>query len=157
MIKFFFFVCICFKEELFFWSEMVHLIPPLPMLLSRYDSLRQVEMRCESAFNCALIVWGGLFFFSSSKLGTLSLHTALLAGLCGARSFHSAGWIVQVRGRPLGMRWRGRGLMQINTTLCWGARCIVTAAVWVHPVDSVIKERWDHCSDRGRSQVWFPS
>lgn len=157
MIYLFFFVCICFKEDLFFCSEMVHLIPPLPMLLSCYDSLRQVEMRCESAFNCALIVWGGLFFFSSSKLGTLSLHTALLAGLCGARSFHSAGWIVQVRGRPLGMRWRGRGLMQINTTLCWGARCIVTAAFWVHPVDSVIKERWDHCSDRGRSQVWFLS
>lgn len=62
----------CFRPVVICWDE------------TRWGASQRLIVRC------ALIVWGGLFFFFSPQLSTLSLHTALFAGLCGPRRPYSA-------------------------------------------------------------------
>ncbi len=100
----------CFCPVLICWDE------------TRWGASQHLIVRC------ALIVWGGLFF--SPQLSTLSLHTALFAGLCGPRSPLSAadlcgsevahlGWDEGVWGGGLAPAAPpGLDNSQINTTLC---------------------------------------
>lgn len=120
-------------EKLFPKTGLVFLLLVLckrfcPVLVC-WDKMRR-DASQHLIVRCAFIVWGGLFF--SSQLSTLSLqHWVVYQTLWPSPSLFS-GWIVQVKGGPLGMRCRSLLLLLyqmsnscphshpewINTTFC---------------------------------------